>query len=152
MLEAYFDGCCEPRNPGGHAAWGAILLRAGDKLWSDKGYCGYGPKMSNNVAEYSGICAVLERLQGESEPCLIRGDSKLVIYHLSPDPAIGRRWKVNGGLYLPFYKKAKALYEPIAQRVSFEWVSRDGNAICDVLSKAVLKEKGIQFRIQPEAA
>jgi ribonuclease HI len=146
MLEGYFDGCCEPRNPGGHAAWGAILLRDGKELWSANGYCGVGPEMSNNVAEYSGVCALLERLQGESEPCLIRGDSKLVIMQLR------KKWKIRGGLYVPFYKKAKALYEPISERVTFEWVSRDGNAICDVLSKAVLKDRGVQFRIQPEAA
>jgi ribonuclease HI len=143
-LVAYFDGCFEPRNPGGHAAWGALLLRDGVEVWSSKGYCGTGPKMSNNVAEYSGACAVLERLQAETDHCLIRGDSKLVIMQLR------KKWKVRGGLYVPFYKQAKALYEPIAHRVSFEWVPREGNAICDVLSKAVLKERGIEFKIQPE--
>lgn len=146
MLEAWFDGCCEPRNPGGHAAWGVVLCRNGEQIWSASGYCGVGPKMSNNVAEYSGVGAVLERLQGESEFCLVRGDSKLVIMKLQ------RKWKINGGLYTPFYQKAKELYEPIRDRVGFEWVSRDENGICDVLSKGILKDMGIKFRIQPEAA
>jgi ribonuclease HI len=150
MLIGYFDGVCEPKNPGGHAAWGACLWRDAVEVWRGKGYCGAGPRMSNNVAEYSGVCALLERLQVETEPCLIRGDSALVIYHFVPDPSIGRKWKVNGGLYMPFHLKAKALYEQMKGRLSFEWISRDQNAICDVLSKAVLHERGIEFRIQPE--
>jgi ribonuclease HI len=142
MLEAWFDGCCEP-NPGGHAAWGAVLLRDGKKIWEDAGYCGFGSKMSNNVAEYSGVAAILERLQREEELCLIRGDSKLVIMQLQ------RKWRINGGLYTPFWQGAKALYEPIRDRVTFEWVPRDENAICDVLSKGVLHDRGIKFRIEP---
>lgn len=144
MLTAYFDGCCEPTNPGGHAAWGAVLFLGSEKIWESQGYCGFGPKMSNNVAEYSGICAVLERLQGESLACLIRGDSKLVIMQLQ------RKWKINGGLYFPFYKQAKALYEPIKDRITFEWVPRERNDLCDYLSKGVLKNKNVKFRIQPE--
>lgn len=144
MLEAYFDGCCEPRNPGGHAAYGAILLRDGLEVWSKGGYCGFGPKMSNNVAEYSGIAEVLDRLQGETDECLIRGDSKLVIMQLK------RKWKINGGLYMPYYQKASILYARIMERVKLEWIPRDQNSICDVISKKVLKDKGITFRIQPE--
>jgi ribonuclease HI len=99
--------------------------------------------MSNNVAEYSGVAAILERLQREEEVCLIRGDSNLVIMQLQ------RKWKVKGGLYTPFWQKAKALYEPIRDRVTFEWVPRDENEICDVLSKGVLHDRGIKFGIQP---
>jgi len=144
VLTAYFDGCCEPRNPGGHAAWGAVMFRGDDRIWEDKGYCGVGPTISNNVAEYSGVAAVLYRLQREKDKCLIYGDSKLVIMQLS------KKWKIRGGLYVPFYQKAKGLYEPIADRVSFKWIPREENSVCDVLSKTVLKELGVRFRIQPE--
>ena len=146
MLEAWFDGCCEPRNPGGHAAWGAIMFRGKEKVCESAGYCGTGPQMSNNVAEYSGVTAILEWLQSENDICMIRGDSKLVIMQLSG------KWKIRGGLYVPFYQKAKSLYDPIKERVSFKWVPREENAICDVLSKGVLKDRGITFKIQPEAA
>ena len=146
MLTAHFDGCCEPRNPGGHAAWGAILLRDNETIWQDKGYCGVGPTMSNNVAEYSGVCAVLERLQQEQEVCLIRGDSKLAIMQLQ------HKWKVKSGLYLPYYAKAATLLDHVIDRVKFEWVPRHKNDVCDVLSKAVLKDMGVTFKIQPEAA
>lgn len=146
MLEAWFDAACEPVNPGGHAAYGAILFRHTTKLWEDAGYIGHGPTISNNVGEYAAICAVLHRLQKETEPCLIRGDSKLVIMQLQ------HKWRVNGGLYYPYYKRAVELYEPIKNRVTLKWISRDENSICDVLSKGVLKDMGVKFRIQPEAA
>jgi|ERR1039458_4701908 ribonuclease HI len=146
MLEAWFDGCCEPRNPGGHAAWGAIICRGNETIWQQAGYCGVGATISNNVAEYSGVAAILERLQGETEPCLIRGDSKLVVMQLSG------KYKVRGGLYIPFYKKAKALFDPIRDRVKFEWVPRDENSMCDDLSKGVLRDMGVRFRIQREVA
>ena len=29
MIEGWFDGVCEPKNPGGHAAWGALVKRDG---------------------------------------------------------------------------------------------------------------------------
>lgn len=144
MLEAYFDGCCEPKNPGGHAAWGAVLLRDGQEIWEGSGYCGEGPAMSNNVAEYSGVGAVLKRLQEENEFCLIRGDSKLVIMQLQ------RKWKINGGLYTPYYNIARDLYEPIKERIGLRWIPRDENSICDVLSKGILHNLGIVFRLQPE--
>lgn len=152
MLEAWFDGCCEPKNPGGHAAYGAVLCRDGVKIWEEAGYCGFGKKMSNNVAEYSGILAIFHRLHYETEHCLIRGDSKLVMYHLSPDPSIGRKWKMNGGLYLPYYQMAMPLFQSMQHRVALKWIPRDKNSICDVLSKGVLKDRGVVFRIQPEAA
>jgi ribonuclease HI len=144
MLIGHFDGCCEPRNPGGHASWGAVLLRDETKIWEDKGYCGVGSQMSNNVAEYTGACALLTRLQQEHEFCSIRGDSKLVIMQLKGV------WRIHEGLYIPFYQRAKALLEPIKDRVAFKWIPRDQNSVCDVLSKQVLKDRGVTFRIQPE--
>jgi hypothetical protein len=51
---------------------------------------------------------------------------------------------------MPFYLKAKPLYEANKNRITLQWVSRDENSICDVLSKQVLKDKGIVFKIQPE--
>jgi len=61
-LLAKFGGCCEPRNPGGHAAYGAVMTAAGQTLWKASAYVGSGPRMSNNVAEYCGLAAVLTHL------------------------------------------------------------------------------------------
>lgn len=144
MIEAMFDGCCEPRNPGGHAAWGALVKVDGKIVWQDGGYCGVGPAMSNNVAEYSGALAALTEAVKHPGVILLRGDSKLVIMQLQG------KWKVNGGLYHPFYLKARDVYDREKGRIKLQWVPRDQNEECDVLSKQVLKDMNVVFRIQPE--
>lgn len=145
----------EPTNPGGHAAWGAVVHVGGKEVYRDGGYCGVGKGMSNNVAEYSGFVAALTEAVKYPGPILVRGDSRLVICHLSKEAArslgYAGTWKVNGGAYMPFYLKAKPLYEQNKGRVQLRWVPREQNDICDVLSKKVLKDMGVVFRIQPEA-
>jgi ribonuclease HI len=144
MIEAWFDGCTEPVNPGGHAAWGALVRVDGIDVYSAGGYCGFGSQMSNNVAEYSAFCVVATECLKHTGVVIIRGDSKLVVMHLQG------KWKVNGGLYKPFYDKAKPLWEELKQRAKLIWIPREQNDICDVLSKKVLKDRGIVFRLQPE--
>ena len=144
MIEGYFDGVCEPRNPGGHAAWGALVKIDGNEVMAQGGYCGVGKKMSNNVAEYSAFIAVAEEIAKHPGIAIIRGDSKLVINQLNGE------WGVNGGLYVPFYERAMKLWTKLRDRTQLMWVPRDENSVCDVLSKQVLKDMGIKFRIQPE--
>ena len=152
-IEAWFDGCCEPRNPGGHAAWGAVVHVDGVSVYRDGGYCGSGPGMSNNVAEYSGFVAALKEALKYDGKIHVRGDSRLVVCHLDVKAArklgYGGLWKMNGGLYLPFYREAKALVDQHRGRISLEWIPRDLNEICDVLSKKELLDRGVVFRIQP---
>jgi ribonuclease HI len=163
-IEGIFDGCCEPTNPGGHAAWGAVIKINGEKVWESSGYCGVGPMMSNNVAEYSGCLAVLEYVKTIPGSLLIRGDSKLVIEQLSG------RWNTNctacgkplgkkcfcrvpkPGLYYPMYLKAKSILDEQRKfrSIKFKWVPREQNADCDFLSKEELRKRGVVFRIQPE--
>lgn len=154
MVEAWWDGCCEPRNPGGHAAWGALVHVDGKEVYAEGGYCGYGKGQSNNVAEYAGFINALTQALKYPGPILMRGDSRLVVCHLSKEASralgYGGTWKVNGGFYMPYYLKAKPLYEANKDRVKLQWISRDDNSICDVLSKKVLKDMGVTFRIQPE--
>src|SRR5947208_5594856 len=147
--EAWFDGVCEPRNPGGHAAWGIRILVDGIEAHTAGGYVGCSPEMSNNVAEYCGVCAAMRWVrQSELRGILtIRGDSKLVIKQLSGE------WRVHGGRYLPYYREAMSLLKELQAclgGVSLEWIPREKNAECDVHSKKVLLDRGVQFRIQPE--
>ena len=146
LIEAWFDGVCEPCNPGGHAAWGAMVHVDGVEVYRQGAYCGVGPKMSNNVAEYSGAAAALAMAATYPGPIILRGDSKLVIMQLQG------KWRVNGGLYHPFYLEAKKIYGSLRDRIRLQWVPREQNDICDVLSKQVLHDKGVKFRIQPEPA
>lgn len=167
MIEAWFDGCCEPTNPGGHAAYGALVQVDGVTVFSDGAYVCGGPTASNNVAEYSGMLSVLRWIDehaGESaQKIIIRGDSKLVINQLAGKwntncatcgkpltrCACGKRTK---GLYYPFYEKCRDLFAVVSKRhkIVLMWVPREHNDICDVLSKGVLKDRGVEFKIQPE--
>lgn len=144
MIEAWFDGCTEPVNPGGHGAWGALVKIDGETVFAKGGYVGHGKHVSNNVSEYSAFIAVAEECLKHSGVVIIRGDSKLVVMQLQG------RWRVNGGLYMPFYKQAKFLWDKLKDRAQLVWVPRKDNEICDVLSKKVLKDMGIKFRLQPE--
>ena len=144
MIEGWFDGCCEPRNPGGHAAWGAAVHVDGASVYREGGYCGVGPKMSNNVAEYSAFCAVARECLKHEGVIWIRGDSKLVVMQLTG------KWNINGGLYMPFHQEAKALWAQIKDRAKLTWIPREQNDVCDVLSKKVLKDMGVVFKLQPE--
>ena len=57
IVEGYFDGCCEPTNPGGTAAYGIVILRNGRPIHYGNKMFPAGPRTSNNVAEYSGFIA-----------------------------------------------------------------------------------------------
>lgn len=143
MIEGWFDGVCEPYNPGGHAAFGILLKVDGAPVVARAGYVGFGDQMSNNVAEFSGFIALLLEVKKFPGIAMIRGDSKLVINTLSG------KWKVKQGLYVPYFTQARNLFELERQRIGLEWIPREANAECDDLSKAELKDRGIRLRIQP---
>lgn|SRR3990167_4974777 len=146
MIEMWFDGCTEPKNPGGHSAYGVVIKNGDETLLRESGYCGYGANSSNNVAEYSGFIAGLNFLLEKGlnkERILIRGDSNLVIQQ-----QFGT-WKIKKGIYLPLAYKAKKLIKKF-RMIAGEWIPREENGICDCLSKQILYDKGIKFMIQPE--
>ena len=146
LIEAWFDGACEPRNPGGHATWGVTVRRGDQVIAEESGHVGYGPKMSNNVAEYAGLLRVLEIVSGMTGPVVIRGDSKLVVEQMKG------RWKIKDGLYRPYATVAKkALTHPqLVGRCSFERIPRDQNNRCDLLSKREFIKRGIELRLQAD--
>ena len=58
------DGICEPRNPGGVAAWAYVLrLPSGERV-EHSGVLGEGSAMSNHVAEYAALVEALRDLKG----------------------------------------------------------------------------------------
>ena len=150
MIEMWFDGCCEPTNPGGHASSGTHIRRGEEVLFNDSFYLGSGSRMSNNVAEYTAFIRGLEFLIRNGlagERIHVRGDSNLVIRQQFPD-LDGSYWKMRGGLYIPYAVKAKKLLKQFTN-ITANWIPRDENDICDSLSKSPLLEKKIKFRIQP---
>jgi ribonuclease HI len=102
--------------------------------------------MSNNVAEYAGVTALLTELAKYPGVAIIRGDSKLVVMQLQ------KKWRTNGGRYWAYYLNAARLWNKEKNRCRIQWVSRNDNEECDVLSKRELIKRGVTFRIQPQKA
>lgn len=146
LIEVWYDGACEPKNPGGNAAFGALIKKDGTIIWETSVFIGVGAGMSNNVAEYSGMIGVLEKLIElglQNEPVHMRGDNMMTIQQMAG------RWRAKRGLYIPYYQRCKGLVKKF-KRISFEWIPREKNGEADELSKRVLIERKVNFRIQPQ--
>jgi ribonuclease HI len=150
LITAYFDGCCEPVNPGGTASYGAVVFIDDDRVWECSKIFfpvkGKEKETSNNVAEYCGFISILEYLLENNlnkESITIYGDSKLVIEQMSGN------WQMRGGYYIPFAEKAKKLVKKF-KKLTLLWIPRNENSIADELSKAELIKAGVKFKIQPE--
>ena len=144
MIEValYFDGLCEPINPGGVAAYGWCYERDGDLLATGRGAAASGPLATNNLAEWS---ALIEALKGferalwiggltmSSQDCalVVHGDSRLVCEQ------VAGKWKVRAVHLRPLCEKAQCLLPP---RARVEWVPRERNELADNLSRLAYHE------------
>ena len=148
VIEVWYDGACEPRNPGGTASYGVIIKDGNKVLFEESKIVGSGEKMSNNVAEYSGAISGLKWLLENGfvkRPILVRGDNKMSVEQMAGN------WKVKtwDGLYVPFWREAIGLVKRF-KRIEFRWIPREQNGEADEISKRALKESGVKFMIQPE--
>lgn len=158
-IRAFFDGCCEPKNPGGTAGWGAVIFDGPNRVWEDSGFVEPAPTTSNNIAEYLAVGAVLARLaeMGAETGASVFGDSRLVICQLWGWPAGARRWKIHGvdtpdrpkGFYADAAAAARDALRGLPN-VRGYWIPRERNDVADDLSKSHLRRLGVEFRIQPE--
>lgn len=142
-ITAYFDGACEPVNPGGTASYGAVIYNDGTKVWECSEI--YKPEIpletSNNIAEYLGIIAVLHEFidfSYRNQETYIFGDSKLVVEQMNG------RWEIRNGLYVPFARKALSYMHQFTIKPNISWIPREQNTIADELSKARLLKAGIK--------
>ena len=147
---AWFDGACEPFNPGGTATSGAIVKdKDGTVLLEEGRLVGNGGGMSNNVAEYAAIIRVFEYLISRSPGhVIVHGDSNLVINQLNS------KWRVRKGLYHSVALEARELLgrlRSLGWRVDLLWIPRKQNEECDALSKGALADAGVQREIQPSS-
>lgn len=133
MIECWFDGACEPMNPGGHASYGSLVKDGNKILLAKSGYVGYGPEMSNNVAEYCGARDVFQFLvDNHIAEGIVRGDSNLVVMQLN------RKWRARKGLYIPYYREALKLRLQVP-RIELKWIPRAQNEEADYLSRQAIK-------------
>ncbi|MBW9141940.1 MAG: ribonuclease HI family protein [Candidatus Aramenus sp.] len=145
MVVGYFDGLCEPRNPGGIATYGYVIYLDDGRAIRRYGLAEkpFSPNSTNNVAEYTGVICLMEEMisLGVRSP-VIKGDSQLVVRQLNGE------YKVKAKRILPLYERAVKLKEKLNATVM--WVPREENKEADELSrvayelvrKNVLREVG----------
>src|SRR5919197_1441004 len=129
QIQVYFDGLCQPCNPGGTACFAFIVNNKEEStIHSEYGLAAYDS--TNNVAEYTGIIKALEWLLKNNltnENIIARGDSRLVINQIK------RHFKVKAPNIIPLYYEAKSLISKF-KYIQFEWIPRDDNKEADRLS------------------
>lgn len=136
FIRIYFDGACEPVNPGGNIGYGYIakLFNKGKIKVISKGsfFKPADPDNTNNMAEYAALFKALHYLllTGQNY-CKIEvyGDSKLVINQMRG------AWRAYAGKrYFMAYLHTKRLSENFTD-ISYHWIPREENKEADALSK-----------------
>ncbi len=144
LYVVYFDGLCEPCNPGGIAAYGYVIYQDQDalrvKIKSDAQIIGEGEEMTNNVAEYSGLmgaaCWLSEHVvkittTRNRERITIRGDSQIVINQMKGIWEVKSRTSQH---FVPLIRKLLDGYD-----VTFEWIPREENKEADMFCSMAYK-------------
>jgi ribonuclease HI len=145
-IQVYFDGLCQPYNPGGIACYAFVILaKKGHEQKQQQQYSEYGlaaepfsDNATNNVAEYTGIIKALEWLlekdnYNNNQKIIVRGDSQLVISQLNG------KYKVRAVKIIPLYQKVKSLLSKFKD-IKIEWIPRDNNKEADKLSNKAYQE------------
>jgi ribonuclease HI len=128
MITAYTDGGARG-NPG-PAGYGVHILDAdGNTLAELVGPLGHA---TNNVAEYSGLIAALQWAHDHGHPRMrVRMDSELVIKQMQGE------YKVKHAGLQALHADARRLLARL-DRVTFEHVRREQNAVADGLSNRAM--------------
>jgi ribonuclease HI len=144
----YFDGACEPTNPGGTMAFGAVVIRGGERIWQSSGIAVSPPTgpTTNNLAEYTALVQLLgyfldERLTDREIE--VRGDSKLVIEQM------WGTWSISEDR--PYAHGARAAQGLLKHFTNIRgiWVPRDQNQLADRLTRVELLRAGIPITERP---
>jgi ribonuclease HI len=156
-IEVYFDGLCQPYNPGGIACYAFVIKKdgynnnnnnddddetcVGQTIYSQYGLAAepFTNDASNNVAEYMGIIKALEwllllpQLNDDNNKIIVRGDSKLVVYQTKG------KYKVKASRIVPLHQTVMSLISKF-KVLDIEWVPREQNMDADRLSNKAYQE------------
>ena len=132
LIEVYFDGLCQPINPGGIACYAFVVKSNGKTLHRDCGVAGepFSKDSTNNVAEYTALAKALEWLVANklaSDKVEVKSDSQLVVNQLSGN------FKVKARRIVPLYRKVLLLKAKFAN-IEIKWVPREENREADRLT------------------
>jgi ribonuclease HI len=132
LIEVYFDGLCQPVNPGGIACYGFVVKSNGKTIYSGYGVAGapFSKDSTNNVAEYTALVKALEWLISNklaSSRVEIKTDSQLVVNQLEGN------YKVKAKRIIPLYKQVLLLKAKFSE-IRIMWVPREKNREADRLT------------------
>jgi ribonuclease HI len=137
VIEIFFDGLCQPRNPGGIACYAFLIRRDGNIEHSDYGLAAepFSENSTNNVAEYTALINALEWLSRNriSDSIRIASDSKLVVSQLNG------KYKVKSDRIIPLYRRALSLMKSFSD-IQIRWVPREENWEADALTNRAYKK------------
>lgn len=129
-IKMFFDGSCEPKNPGGVAGYAWIIFDENDQeIAAGSGEECRGDTATNNIAEWAAVKHGLQYLDEQNwvGQIDIKGDSQLVIYQL-----IGK-YRVKKETLIPYHKACSDLLAN--WKWTAEWIPREQNEKCDRMSK-----------------
>jgi ribonuclease HI len=132
MIIVYFDGGCEPKNPGGVSTWGFAVHRDGEKIHEAWGLATkpFTPDATSNMGEYTAALRAVEYLVEKGlagEKIEVRGDSQLIVNQVSGN------WKVKAANLRPLHGAIRKLL-PKFTSIRFTWIPREENAEADELA------------------
>lgn len=132
VLEVYFDGLCQPINPGGIACYAFVIKKDGKTIHSNYGLADepFSKDATNNVAEYTALIKALEWLDAAgygSSPIEVKSDSQLVVNQ------INGQYRVRTKRLVPLHLKVQSLLKKFKE-VQVFWVPREKNAEADRLT------------------
>jgi len=133
----YFDGCCEPKNPGGAMGYGAIVVIDGTISLEWSGYDPAENTNTNNIAEYKSLEKILDYLLENDltgDNVLIKGDSQLTVRQMSGE------YGINNGAYVPYARRCLTKANRFKKLPKFQWIPRAQNEDADKLSKSELSK------------
>jgi len=147
-IVCFFDGACEPRNPGGNMGLGAVIYINGKEIDSYSYFVAAHETNTSNVAEYGALTWLLKTLlamQLNEKVINIYGDSKLVIMQMTG------RWRIKFGYYVEYALECKELIKSF-KNLSLKWIPREQNTFADQLSKGEMISNNCEFKIQKNPA
>ncbi|MEZ0248239.1 MAG: ribonuclease HI [Thermoproteus sp.] len=136
----YFDGACEPINPGGLGTYGYVIYdEGGRKLGRGYGVACHGDGCTNNVAEYAALREALRRAKELGcDEVVVRGDSQLVVKQIKGE------WGVNSYRLLALRDEVEALLSAFS-KWEVEWIPREDNREADGLSKIAYEQHAAEY-------
>jgi ribonuclease HI len=132
LIEVYFDGLCQPINPGGIPCYAFIVKADGSTVYSDYGIAAepFSEDSTNNVAEYTALVKALQWLLANNfgpSSVEVMSDSQLIVNQLTGD------YKVKAKRIIPLYKQVLILMSEF-QDIWIKWVPREKNREADRLT------------------